>query len=100
METNSVQQMTATGKICAKYSFVTGSGLFLFFFLTRFDPLLIIGTYYLVLALLINSVIFLLLVFTALLQPSAYRELLITAIIMLLNLPAAYLYFYLVMQIA
>lgn len=91
--------MTTAGKVCAKYSFFIGSGLFLFFCLTRFDPLIMIGLYYLILALLINSVIFLLLVFMVLLQPRDYRELLTTSIIMLLNLPIAYLYFHIVMQL-
>ena len=100
METNSVQQITTTGKVCAKYSFFIGSGLFLLFCLTRFDPLLMIGLYYLALALLINSMIFLLLIFMTLLQPRAYRELLITAGVMLVNLPIAYLYFYLVTKLA
>ena len=97
METNSVLQMTVTGKVCAKYSFFIGSGLFLLFCLTRFDPLLMVGMYYLVFALLINSVIFLLLVFMVLLQPRDYLELLTTSLIMLLNLPIAYLYFNIVM---
>lgn len=90
--------MTVAGKVCAKYSFFIGSGLFLLFCLTRLDLLLMAGLYYLVLALLINSVIFLLLVFMTFLQPKDYRELLTTAIIMLLNLPIAYLYYYLVMK--
>ncbi|ATP56992.1 hypothetical protein CPT03_11105 [Pedobacter ginsengisoli] len=99
METTSISQITTIAKECTRYSFIAGSLLFLIYCLTKFSPLIGVGLLYIVLALVINSIIFLSLLITIIIYPEDYLPLLKTAIVMLFNLPIAFIYLWIITEL-
>ncbi|ETZ23538.1 hypothetical protein N824_18965 [Pedobacter sp. V48] len=96
MKTMSINQITTIAKECTKYSFVAGSALFLFYCLTKFSPLVPVGLLYIMLALVINLIVFLSLLITIIVHPEHCLTLLKTAVVMLFNLPVAFAYMWIV----
>jgi len=96
METTSINQITTIAKECTRYSFVAGSVLFLFYCLKKFGPLVPVGILYIILALVINSIVFLSLLITIIVHPEHCLTLLKTAVVMLFNLPVAFAYMWIV----
>lgn|GEM_PF-1178641 len=93
METIPIDQITAIGKNSAKYSFLIGTALFLMYCLTKYNPLIPAGIIYILLAFVWNSIILATVLIMMIIYPKDYLDLLRTAIVILLNLPVAYLYF-------
>lgn len=96
METTSIDQITVIGKNFAKYSFLIGTVLLLIYCTTRYDPLISIGLFYVFLAAISNSIILLTALIMIIIYPRYYPQLLKTALIILLNLPIAFIYFLIV----
>ncbi|WP_316815310.1 hypothetical protein [Pedobacter nyackensis] len=96
MEATSIDQITVYGKNFAKYSFLIGTALLITYCITRFDQLITLGLFYVALATIFNSIILLTTLIMIIIYPKHYLQLLKTAIIILLNLPIAFLYFLIV----
>ena len=99
METTSINQITIIGKTLAKYSFLIGTGLFLIYCITRLTHLIPIGILYICLTMIANTIILATLFIMIIIYPKDYLQLLKTAIIMLLNLPIAFLYLLIITEI-
>lgn len=93
MEPLSIDQITTMGKNSAKYSFLIGTALFLFYCVTKYNSLIPAGLIYIFLAFVWNSIILATVLIMIIIYPKDYLGLLRTAIIVLLNIPVAYLYF-------
>lgn len=79
-------------------SFIAGTALLLVFRLTHFDMLLMAGFWYVVIAFFINSLAFICLLFAAALNYRHAMPLLLRALILLINIPIAFVYFNLVIH--
>lgn len=99
METAPIDQNTVLGVKAAKYSFIVGTALFIIYCTTKYAPLLPIGLFYVILATIVNSIILLITMIMSIIYPKYYLKLLKTALILLLNLPVAYFYFWVVTAI-
>lgn len=99
METNPITELTNLAKGIAKYSFLIGTAIFLIYCASRIDDLIYLGFLYLVIALILNLFILLILITAIIAYPKQYLELLRTATIILLNLPIATFYLWVVTEV-
>lgn len=100
METATIEQNTAIGVNAAKYSFLIGTALLIIYCTTKYEPLIPLGLLYVILAMIVNSIMLLIMLIMIIIYPKYYHKLLKTAAIILLNLPIAYLYFWIVTELA
>lgn len=87
MKTPNQNFAAETGKQTAKYSAIIGIGIFLLFCISRFEALMPIGLFYLVVAAIVNGIILLTLFIELLINAKDRKQLLISMGIMLLNIP-------------
>ncbi len=83
---------------CFKYSFLIGTSLFLAFCFTKSDILLPIGLFYTVTAVFINSITLLILFISFITAKEKDFALARTAGLMLLNIPIAITYFWMLSE--
>ena len=90
----------STGKIIAILSFVIGTVILALHLTFKHNTtLLIVGLYFTIIAVIINLIVFLSLLVTAIINFEYRFELLKSCGIILLNIPIAFLYFYLVITL-
>lgn len=95
-----IQNATFIGKLSAIISFFIGTTLFvLFTFVVQSITFLKLGITFILIALLINSFVFIHLIYLAITNPSERFDVIKTCGIMLLNIPVAIGYFYLIIAI-
>ena len=81
-----------TGVMCAKYSFLIGTVLSLAHFIIKADLLMMIGLFYVIIAIIINTILFLALLL-ALVNPTESRiKIMMAMLVMVLNIPISFLY--------
>lgn len=83
------------GRTTALISFLTGTAILLFYFISLSAGFAFLGLYFMMLAGAVNIVILLLLLFKAAKDTLFRKKLLVTIGIMLLNIPVVFLYFFL-----
>lgn len=94
-----VYNIINTGKLIALISFALGTCLLLSFLLfPKIDSIIIIGLYYVGIAALINAILFLFLILTAFVYWDYRIKLFKTCGLMLLNIPIAIGYFFMVIN--
>lgn len=98
METNHINSIRSTGRFCAKYSFILGSLIALFFFITGIKEIMIMGLIYTVAAALVNLLILGILFIYLLCFPAYYMEIGNTMALMLLNIPVALFFLWLTQE--
>ena len=89
-------QMNRVGRMVALGSFAIGTFILLLYLLSKKESLMIIGFYYVLLAGVVNSLVFLLVVFS-LFKAKNKKRVLATLGIMLINIPFSTAYFFLAM---
>ncbi len=87
MKTTNKNFVAESGKQLAKYSAIIGIGIFLLFWISRFEALMPIGLVYLVVATIVNGIALLLLFIELLTNAKDRKQVLISMGIMLLNIP-------------
>ena len=80
----------------AVYSFGIGTLLFLLHFVTQDAYLYIIGYFYLILAIIINGIILLFLLYKLIIYKNTRQQIFIKILILLANIPIALFYFYII----
>lgn len=90
-ETNSFRTFSLA---VAGSSFVFGTVLFILNLFSRGDfTILIVGLYYVCIAVAINSLFLIVFLILILIDPKDYQEKLLSAAILLINIPIAFIYF-------
>ncbi len=96
-----VNNIKNTGKLTALISFVIGTFFLLFFVIFKtYDSIVIIGMYYIAIAFIVNSIVFLSVFISGLYFWDRRLELFATCGILLLNIPIAIGYFFLVLNLS
>ena len=94
-----MKNLIISGKIIALISFVIGTCLFsLFLYFDQSETIGMIGFYFVVIALITNSILFFILFISSAIYENYRLELLKTCGIMLLNIPIAILYVHLIVN--
>lgn len=93
MKTNTFAHMA---KLSAFTSFGIGTLLFLTFLITNFEGLLAIGFTYLIIAVIINLILFVILLLRVILIKEDRVEIMKNTFLMLINIPIAYVYAHIV----
>ena len=83
-------------KLSTLISFSIGTVLFLTYIVTNFEGLLTIGLLYLITAILVNLLLFITIVLRVIIIKEDRIEILKNLFLMLINIPIAYLYAYIV----
>ena len=83
---------------CAIISFTIGTLIFLLYLTNKVDKTIIIGLYYTVIAILVNTTLFTFNTLCALFTSKYWKKYLINSVILLLNAPIALFYFYVVIE--
>ena len=96
IQKNKISSINSFARKVAILSFLVGSFLFLFFSLSNFAPILYLGFIYVVFAVPINGLVFLIVLSSCFQENCKNKEFHKTIIIMLLDIPIAVLYFFLV----
>jgi len=91
-----IQSINKNALIIATFSFLLGTILLLLHLVTTGEQILIVGLFYVLIAIVLNSITFIGLVANALINYQYYKENLTTISIFLLNIPIAFGYFLLV----
>nr|WP_121271528.1 hypothetical protein [Pedobacter schmidteae] len=99
METNPIADLTKLARSITKYSFLIGTALFLIYCFSRFSDLIYLGFFFLVMAFILNLFMLLIVLTVIIAYPKHYQELLKTAAVMLLNLPVAAFYFWVLTEV-
>ncbi|CAM4100908.1 hypothetical protein FLJU110815_16810 [Flavobacterium jumunjinense] len=85
-------------KLLALLSFSIGTFLLVLFYITKNEIIIIIGFYYVITALLFNSIVFINLIFNLIVYKTMYWFQLKSTFILLLNIPITLLYLKIVFQ--
>ena len=93
------QKLTTIGLNCFKYSLIIGTALFILYVIKHNEALAIIGFFYLLLALVVNSIILLMLLASALLETLDRARKFQTIGLMLVNIPIATFYLWLLTEL-
>lgn len=91
-----MKNLMLTGKISAAISFIIGTLLLSVFMYFESDFLLILGFYYTLIAAIYNTILFVIIITAALINETFRKELMITSGLVILNLPVAIGYIYIV----
>lgn len=92
------QNLKTTCHYCTIVLFGIGTLIFLFYLTNKVDKTIIIGLYYTVIAILINTILFTFNTLCALFTNKYWKNYLINSGILLLNAPIALFYFYVVIE--
>lgn len=95
------QYQNATGIFSTQLaivSFLVGTALFLFYFFSKNSTLIDIGIFYICIALIINFIMLFWLIYLFISQKNHREYFIIKILILLANIPIAFLYFYLIIQ--
>lgn len=84
---------------CAIISFGFGTLLFLLFLTSKSDKIVGLGLYFTLIALAINSLLFVFNTFFGLFSKEYWKKYLLNSGILLINLPITFLYLYIVLEI-
>lgn len=94
-----MKDLSNFGKIVALLSFLIGSILLILYIYFKSQQLITIGIYYIIIAFWINIILLVVLIIASIINSFHRKNLLKTCGIVLLNIPIAILYFYLLIQI-
>jgi len=89
-----------TAKQCARISLLAGTSIFLLFVLSGIGQIMILGAFFIPLAVFANSLILFILLLHLINHSTAWRKILLAALIMLSNIPIAILFAWLSIQIS
>lgn len=84
---------------CAIFSFSIGTVIFLLYLFSKNEKAIIFGLYYTFFAIVLNFILFIFNTLCALFSKNNWKNYLINSGILLLNIPVASLYLYLVLEI-
>lgn len=99
MKTDNYSRVDKACKFCAKYTFIMGSMILLLYCVTGISEVRVAGFVYFVAAILINLLMVFILFVHLLVYPKQYFDLLKSAAIILVNLPIAIFYLWLVEEV-
>ncbi len=89
-----------TAKQCARISLLTGTSIFLLFAVSGIGQVMILGAFFIPLAVFVNSLILFILLLHLINHSAAWRKILLAALIMISNVPVAILFAWLSIQIS
>ncbi len=92
------QSMNRNALLIAATSFGIGTSLFATYFITGWKHLIVIGTYYVLIAFTLNVITFIGLLVNSIITTHLYKENMITMLFLLANLPIALVYTLLVIN--
>jgi hypothetical protein len=96
----SIQDLNILGRKIALISFLTGSLIFLLYFLTSFWGLFFAGYLFIAAAVIGNLIVLIALLISTFKNKELCRSNMLTAFLMLLNIPIAFTYFWLVLVLS
>lgn len=88
-----------TCQYCAITSFTLGTLLFIIFLISEKNTILFFGLYFTLFAIAFNALLFLINTFCAIFSDKNRKKYLVNSGILLINIPIAILYFYIVLKI-
>jgi|GEM_PF-2870224 len=89
-----------TAKQCARISLLAGTSIFLLFAVSGIGKMMILGAFFILLAVFANGLILFILLLHLINHSAAWRKILLAALIMLSNIPIAILFVWLSIQIS
>jgi len=93
-----IQSTNRSALMIATFSFLIGTILFLMYLITAWEQVIIIGLFYVLIALVFNTITFIGLLANTLINHHHYRENITTILIFLLNIPIASCYVLIVLN--
>ena len=97
---NSELTIVTTAKQCTRISLLAGTSIFLLFAVSGVGEIMILGIFFIPLAVFTNGLILLALLLQLINYRAAWRKILLAALLMLSNIPIAILFVWLSIQIS
>ena len=92
--------IVTTAKQCARISLLVGTSIFLLFAISGVGQIMILGAFFIPLAVFVNGLLLFILLLHLINHRAAWRKILLAALIMLSNIPLAILFAWLSIQIS
>ncbi len=99
-DSNNELLIITTAKQCTRISLFTGTSIFLLFAVSGIGEFMILGIFFIPLAVFVNGLILFILSLHLINHSAAWRKILLAALLMLSNIPIAILFAWLAIQIS